>query len=166
MGFATENVLSDEGHVTEFICPICCGLAETPVVSRCHHVFCKTCIGQWLDRKHESPQCPTCNGDVAGSTGVLPLKEGAPLAHRVLLRVRVKCPLHEQGCEWNGDYSELMSHITNSTEHAGTALPGQTAAANAKAIKVSRAPCRCRRGVAAVDNSAPPLPTPPRPPPH
>ena len=35
------------------------------------------------------------------------------------MRVRCRCPLHCHGCKWTGDYSEVQSHLTNSTEHLG-----------------------------------------------
>jgi hypothetical protein len=32
-------------------------------------------------------------------------------------RLRVRCPLHAQSCRWEGDYSELGSHLTSSDTH-------------------------------------------------
>eukprot|EP00633_Aureoumbra_lagunensis_P007633 CAMPEP_0197319184 /NCGR_PEP_ID=MMETSP0891-20130614/53752_1 /TAXON_ID=44058 ORGANISM="Aureoumbra lagunensis, Strain CCMP1510" /NCGR_SAMPLE_ID=MMETSP0891 /ASSEMBLY_ACC=CAM_ASM_000534 /LENGTH=558 /DNA_ID=CAMNT_0042809979 /DNA_START=184 /DNA_END=1861 /DNA_ORIENTATION=- len=45
------------------------------------------------------------------------LKDGNPLAARILGKVQCSCPLKSQGCKWEGDYSELQSHLTNSQEH-------------------------------------------------
>lgn len=56
------------------------------------------------------------------------LKVGNPLANRILGRIQLKCPLHEQGCKWVGDYSELVPHLTSSEAHTA-ASPGKTAVA-------------------------------------
>jgi len=58
------------------------------------------------------------------------LKTGNPLAHRILGRVQLKCPLHEQGCKWSGDYSELVAHLTSSEAHTAVSPgPGKLPAA-------------------------------------
>lgn len=45
------------------------------------------------------------------------LKSGQPLAFRVFGRIKVRCPLHEQDCQWQGHYSEVQAHLTSSSEH-------------------------------------------------
>ena len=148
MGFPTERVLSDENHTAEFICAICQCLVEYPKLTPCSHTFCGACIDEWM--KVGQMNCPTCKTPCTGASGqLLPLKEASPLAHRILLRVRVRCPLDEQGCKWSGDYSELQDHLTNSSEHLGSSSsssgpqrgPGDSteapsgAGANAAALK-------------------------------
>ena len=66
------------------------------------------------------------------------LKATVPLAWRLLGRVQCRCPLHDGGCAWKGDYSEVTSHLTNSQSH----LSGQDYSAgpdsskqNAEALK-------------------------------
>lgn len=51
-----------------------------------------------------------------------PLDEIQPLAHRLLQRVQVRCPLpgHQNRgvkCEWRGDYSDLRAHLLSGTAH-------------------------------------------------
>jgi len=119
MGFPLEGVVSAEGHISEFICAICQLLAEYPVLTKCsnEHVFCQSCLDKWFKCKRS---CPKCNGDLALPRAVRPLKEASPLAHRVLQRVKVKCPLSEQlGCAWQGDYGGVHAHLTNSEGHTG-----------------------------------------------
>jgi len=114
MGFGGE-VRSAKGHYEEFVCSICQSLVDLDesVLTSCSHVFCTVCMKKWLERKRE---CPTCKHDLSFvSTSNMPyLKTGNPLAWRVLSRVRISCPL---SCGWEGDYSELQSHLTSSSEH-------------------------------------------------
>ena len=93
---------------------------------------------------NESPPnktCPTCHNDLLyannqnnngaarhlptmmiGSDCVLvqPLERCQPLAHRVLKRIKVACPLQGTDCEWQGDYSDLSEHLLSPTAHAAT----------------------------------------------
>ena len=66
MGFPVEDVLSQEGHTTEFICAICQCLVEYPKMTPCSHVFCTGCIDEWMKRKRS---CPTCKTSCDGAAG-------------------------------------------------------------------------------------------------
>ncbi|GBG28411.1 DnaJ-like subfamily C member 7 [Hondaea fermentalgiana] len=115
MGFSGE-LKSASGHYEEFICAICVQLVdlEESVLTSCSHVYCRSCMEEWLRRKRS---CPTCNKDLSlQSTSQLPLlRYGSPLAWRVLSRIRISCPLN--ACSWEGDYSELQAHLQSSSEH-------------------------------------------------
>lgn len=108
-----------DGHAAEFICAVCFGLVDAPLLTRCNHIFCLACLQQWLDQK---PSCPTCSVELDPRHGAGELRLASPLAWRVLGRLRVRCPL--QGCDWKGEYSELMPHMTNSESHLGTPSTG------------------------------------------
>ena len=97
---------------------LCLLASQYPVLTKCDHVFCERCLEEWFRHKKS---CPKCNQVLPSSDHVKSLKAGAPLAHRILLRVRVTCPLRAQGvsCVWAGDYSEVHSHLTSSSEHTG-----------------------------------------------
>ena len=41
----------------------------------------------------------------------LSLQKKNPLAYRILLRIKVKCPLGI-GCKWQGEFSELIHHLS------------------------------------------------------
>ena len=46
-------------HVPENVqCNVCMGKPSKPMLTKCGHVFCKSCISTWLKRKET---CPTCN---------------------------------------------------------------------------------------------------------
>ena len=126
----------------EFTCAVCFQLVDAPLLTTCHHVFCMSCLQDWMSNK---PSCPTCTRELDPRHGAGELRLGSPLAWRVLGRLRVRCPLHQQGCGWVGEYSELTSHMTSSETHQagsnqaaemrqGSAVPSHDAIANAEAM--------------------------------
>lgn len=58
-----------------FSCAICLDVASDPVVTRCGHLFCWSCLEQWLYSVNSTRDCPVCKGlvdpDVAGH--IIPL---------------------------------------------------------------------------------------------
>lgn len=130
MGFDLDIVLSEEALTAEFTCAICRQLCEHPVHTTCSHVFCRSCLEDWFLRAR---RCPSCNTDLRHGDAVRELQQAAPLAHRILLRIRMRCPLHAQGCDWVGEYSEVHSHLTSSDAHLGQSTT--SALANAEALK-------------------------------
>jgi DnaJ family protein C protein 7 len=72
---------------------------------------------------------------------VVPLKQGSPLAWRVLGRVPSRCPLFAQGCAWRGDYSNVGAHLTSSDTHrAGASSAAQPPAKRAATDAASPPP--------------------------
>ena len=114
MGIGLDNILSDKGHFSDFVCPICQEVAEGAKILGCSHVFCAFCIGEFQERQLKqgvAAACPVCRqGDVAGAR---PLAEANPLAGRIYNRVQCRCPLADQGCAWTGDLINLQGHLTN-----------------------------------------------------
>lgn len=45
-------------------CLICLDSLNEPVVTLCGHLFCKTCINQWIDLKPMNQICPVCKASV------------------------------------------------------------------------------------------------------
>ena len=52
-------------------CTLCLEQMRDPSVTTCGHVFCWTCIGDWI---REKPECPLCRQSILGQH-VLPLRE-------------------------------------------------------------------------------------------
>ncbi|GAB5372694.1 hypothetical protein AAMO2058_001686700 [Amorphochlora amoebiformis] len=138
MGFPNDLVLEKGTLHEEFICGICLSLVEYPTYTSCSHVFCKFCITEWFQQKQNCPKCKTA---LTSSDDIQPLRKAAPLAWRVLSRVHMRCPLHEQDCKWEGDYSEMARHLTNSKTHTvddtkkGSKAQKAMARASAEAFK-------------------------------
>lgn len=166
MGLELELIQSDERHYAPFECVICQTLVDLDalVTTRCSHVFCRSCLVEWLSSSHHhqnhSSICPTCNQDLlysnnrGGGIGgsmqigphnimVLPLVQAQPLAHRLLKNILVKCPLsRRQGvaCHWEGDYNDLQSHLLSATAHKACASSSdseQTATPSKEAMEVN-----------------------------
>ena len=53
MGF---DVVRFESPVDEeLLCAICKGVFQDPVMAHCEHVFCSSCIEEWLKRQDTCP---------------------------------------------------------------------------------------------------------------
>eukprot|EP00775_Hariotina_reticulata_P011149 gene11149-11301_t len=64
-GAEAIKVLELDEH--SFECVICFDLLVDPVVGRCGHDFCKSCIEEWL-RKQSSATCPSCREPLGHSS--------------------------------------------------------------------------------------------------
>lgn len=74
---AARYDLSEDSNVIPWIpsgqqskCTLCLELYKDPSVTTCGHVFCWTCIRDWV---REKPECPLCRQEVIPSK-VLPLR--------------------------------------------------------------------------------------------
>lgn len=41
-------------------CPVCCEIFADPVVLRCSHSFCRTCLNEFWTKKPAKRECPVC----------------------------------------------------------------------------------------------------------
>ena len=79
----------------------------------------------------------------------LALSEAQPLAHRLLGRVLVSCPLADRhGCPWKGDYGNLQDDLVSASAH----LQAEAGARDDAAVPDERKPQEpAQRGVRSVD---------------
>ena len=125
MGLDLVHVLSPARHYCEFQCSMCKGLTslDSLLVSACSHAICSACFRRGssgsaaTDMKlTQASSCLSCRNP---SKELTKLAERQPLAHRVLGRVKVACPLGKRhNCSWVGDYKDLRSHINSHQERA------------------------------------------------
>ncbi|XP_074591538.1 uncharacterized protein LOC141847394 [Curcuma longa] len=54
----------DNGAAANFECNICYELAKAPVVTPCGHLYCWSCLYQWLHAHSVNSECPVCKGQV------------------------------------------------------------------------------------------------------
>jgi DnaJ family protein C protein 7 len=134
MGFQLDNCISEEAHTSEFVCAVCFQLPDISeaVVTNCAHCFCRGCLSDWFAAQGRGKEgngdlsdtqtcaCPSCKS-VCRLSQVSTLKQGQPLAFRVFGKIKVRCPLHEQDCKWQGHLSEVQAHLTSSSEHISAA---------------------------------------------
>eukprot|EP00391_Amoebophrya_sp_Ameob2_P007675 CAMPEP_0178993266 /NCGR_PEP_ID=MMETSP0795-20121207/6609_1 /TAXON_ID=88552 /ORGANISM="Amoebophrya sp., Strain Ameob2" /LENGTH=981 /DNA_ID=CAMNT_0020685309 /DNA_START=188 /DNA_END=3130 /DNA_ORIENTATION=+ len=140
MGFGLQYVLSDESHYREFVCKICLDLVDLPgsYTTKCAHVFCSSCVNEWIkscgavgneeyDVMNPAPTtfppvpCPACKEPLVINRDIVPFNSlrGERLAFRLLNSIRCRCPLGGGSgrCTWEGDYSEVQAHLTNTESH-------------------------------------------------
>ncbi|GBL97058.1 E3 ubiquitin-protein ligase NRDP1 [Araneus ventricosus] len=82
-----------QGEVDEeLICPICSGVLEDPLQAPiCEHVFCKTCINEWLSRQFS---CPIDRGPITRNE----LKPVPRILRNLLSRLLITCDNTSLGC--------------------------------------------------------------------
>jgi len=134
-----DQVLLEDGIDTdlvgEFTCKIClshlvgCG----PVLTRCAHLFCGDCIGQWFTMQPGNKTwaqraqgggtvpCPTCKEPLHKEDLHTVSHEGdgsheSKVLHRMLSDTRIVCANNpkfgESGnCNWIGDYGSYQDHV-------------------------------------------------------
>ena len=60
--------VKEPNSTSAFECNICFDTAHEAVVSRCGHLYCWSCIFQWINQKPHSPTCPVCKGAISKET--------------------------------------------------------------------------------------------------
>ncbi|GJJ69750.1 E3 ubiquitin-protein ligase RNF5 [Entomortierella parvispora] len=60
----SESVQDQEPNA-EFSCNICFDTSMSPVLTLCGHLFCWSCLHQWLDSQRQNPTCPVCKAGCA-----------------------------------------------------------------------------------------------------
>lgn len=97
-----ENRFS--GDVDEdFRCPICQDIIEDPIASQCEHVFCKSCINQWLQSESS---CPVDRKPLNVSL----LCEPSRFFRNFYSKLVLKCDFESKGCEVIIKIEDLKTH--------------------------------------------------------
>uniref|UniRef100_A0A7S3ZAA5 RING-type domain-containing protein n=1 Tax=Lotharella globosa TaxID=91324 RepID=A0A7S3ZAA5_9EUKA len=107
-GEQTWVVVSPENVPEPLVCSICLGVVHTPVVTPCHHVFCRSCIVPAL---RESERCPIDRRSL-NENQLKALSSANPILSRIWGKLKVKCRSHAKGCAWTGELSAADTHAT------------------------------------------------------
>ena len=90
-------------------CGICLDVYNEPTVLKCSHIFCKSCIEKWAERRKK---CPICNADL----GPNDTQPAPPVYREMLSSLRVRCNNHQDGCSTtfpgNNWKEALTEHLT------------------------------------------------------
>lgn len=94
----------DKEAISEHLyCPICQEVFNYPMALQCGHVFCESCISQWLNSQQRT--CPECRMVVDMRYSHKDLT-----AHKFLDSVMVYCSF--LGCSWIGRMDSLQGHVS------------------------------------------------------
>ncbi len=85
---------------------ICMTVPAEPLITPCHHLFCRTCINQALSDRNI---CPIDRRPC--TVGQLRQLEG--LSSRIWSGIQVKCGGHDSGCAWRGSIADYSTHVQN-----------------------------------------------------
>jgi len=89
----------------EFQCPVCFDTIKDSRMTPCGHNFCKECIEESLNRKH---QCPCCNG---------PCTQREIIANKLLDRLLSIVEREKE--KSSKDYFDRLVNVNNSTSNGG-----------------------------------------------
>ena len=99
---------SNQINVEDYICCIC-QLIPNPQTAledeNCGHLFCDSCLDQWLKAK---TTCPICKNKISKRL----IKEKNKMVYRQLSNLKLKCP--EDDCTWKGIWGIYYDHLKNS----------------------------------------------------
>lgn len=138
--FEYENEELIDGNLK---CSICSDPFTDPVITLCHHSYCRSCLTKWLD--NDKSTCPTCRQSIS-RTNVMPItllnfismlnqipvkcklcdqssiQRGNFTDHsdRRCLKKIVNCAWHSTGCSWTGSREDLPGHLVTCTYEAST----------------------------------------------
>ncbi|XP_037960263.1 E3 ubiquitin-protein ligase NRDP1-like [Teleopsis dalmanni] len=86
------------------ICQICMDVLENPVeCSPCCHTFCATCANVWFSKCEHCPIDRLCPVAIR--------KCSAGIIFKLLMRTRIKCKFHTQGCTEEMFLVEFRDHV-------------------------------------------------------
>ncbi|XP_062518477.1 TNF receptor-associated factor 6-like [Corticium candelabrum] len=97
-----DSVVFVEPLNERFTCPICHLAFREPVLTRCGHHFCSSCLTSCLQ---QSASCPVCRTELEASN-TFPNNA----LKREVLDLNIKCCLHEKGCAWTGELRDGEMH--------------------------------------------------------
>ncbi|KAK3816078.1 MAG: hypothetical protein J3Q66DRAFT_192168 [Benniella sp.] len=60
-----HSKMPESDSSAEFSCNICFDTSMSPVLTLCGHLFCWSCLHQWLEAQHLNPTCPVCKAGCA-----------------------------------------------------------------------------------------------------
>ncbi|KNC54232.1 Rac2 protein [Thecamonas trahens ATCC 50062] len=99
----TELEYVDEDIDDELLCSICTlPFLEPVAVPGCEHIFCATCLKDWL---FQHANCPACRGTVAASA----VAPASRIIRNLVDKLEAHCP--EDGCEHVAARSTLVAHL-------------------------------------------------------
>ena len=112
----------------ELICPICQSVLENPLhLIQCEHVFCSSCINNWIQTGHET--CPIDRKEIKKEDLKAPR-----LMIKFLDKLNIKCDYANQGCTSIVKLEQLANHTKDCKFNPNNQIANQTANPTANQI--------------------------------
>lgn len=93
----------------DYICNVCSGVMNDPVMDGCGMIYCRKCITAFFSDHGMCPRRTTkCSLDTLISV---------PFVEKVTGKQLVYCKNKNSGCEWVDIFSDLNSHLTTKCKH-------------------------------------------------
>ncbi|XP_065845723.1 TNF receptor-associated factor 5-like [Oscarella lobularis] len=101
----------------DYKCPVCSGVARSPMQGPCGHLFCATCFER-LPKRHGSFVCPR-DGLKHREDYAFPDQR----TNRKVLQLKVKCLEHAAGCKQEIELRYLQDHVAKECTFAKVQCP-------------------------------------------
>ncbi|KAM8830237.1 E3 ubiquitin-protein ligase RNF114 isoform 1-T1 [Synchiropus picturatus] len=102
-----KNVSGGSGDVSEFLCPVCLEIFDSPVTTQCGHTFCQSCLQQCL--RPQKPVCAVCRATLGFCTKAVELE--------ALIQTSVAackgCGSQVPHCQLKRQTGGLSSHVSH-----------------------------------------------------
>ncbi|XP_074536784.1 E3 ubiquitin-protein ligase RNF114 [Halichoeres trimaculatus] len=117
-----KNVSDGSCDVSEFVCPVCLEIFDSPVTTQCGHTFCQSCLQECL--RPQKPVCAVCRAGLGRWTKASELEA-------VIQSSVASC----KGCGTQVGLSQMRSHTAGCTKYQEYIEEGvRTTAQNQPAI--------------------------------
>jgi len=94
-----KRYLHIESVNQNLLCSVCTEPLQDAMETSCHHLFCKECIFQWLER---NTNCPVCRENITTSN-----VQGSAVINRMVGELQVQC----YHCDWTGALANETDHL-------------------------------------------------------
>eukprot|EP00301_Raphidiophrys_heterophryoidea_P007108 c1279_g1_i1.p1 GENE.c1279_g1_i1~~c1279_g1_i1.p1 ORF type:complete len:458 (+),score=69.80 c1279_g1_i1:64-1374(+) len=98
----------------DFICPICHGVLNMPILTPCGHVFCEECVTGWVTRNR---RCPVCQLSVH----LTEIRNAPFILKNLLSSLKIRCT--HAGCTNQNLVLETITTHESSCDHAPGKCP-------------------------------------------
>ena len=100
-----ELLIDNSSEIDEFVCPLCKGILNEPIIDKCSHVFCKACIEKYYNIYK---QCPISKNKI----NIKEITSINIITNRIN-KNKIKCKNYNKGCDWIGKILDMKNHILN-----------------------------------------------------
>jgi hypothetical protein len=105
--YPDEIFMPGSGHEA-FTCGIMGGVLREPVIDKCGHTFCRSCLIKWLTEKES---CPLSKVKIRPEELV-----GNLIVRDYVDNMKATCVNFSKGCNWHGKADGLAKHLNTECE--------------------------------------------------